>query len=99
MAEPPRKLPPSAERMIREVGSKQERIERGRAEKDNIWGAIAIFGVVGWSITLPTVLGVAFGVWIDHRWPGRFSWSLTLLLVGLAVGCASAWMRIRGDHR
>lgn len=92
--ESPRNLSPSAERMIREVGARQERIARGRSGQGSILSSIAILGVIGWSVTVPTVLGVVLGVWIDHRWPSRFSWALTLLLVGLAVGCTSAWLRI-----
>lgn len=93
------KLPPEAARMIRDVGAAQERIERGRAQKNGILSSIAILGVVGWSVTLPTVLGVVLGVWIDKRWPGRFSWALTLMMLGLAIGCTSAWFRIKGDRR
>ena len=97
--ESPQKLPPSAERMIREVGTRQERIARGRSQRNSILSSIAVLGVVGWSVTLPTVLGVVIGVWIDHRWPSRFSWALTLLLVGLAIGCTNAWLRIGRDQR
>ena len=93
------KLPPEAARMIRDVGAAQERIERGRGQKNNILGSIAILGVVGWSVTLPTVLGVVLGVWMDRRWPGRFSWALTLMMLGLAIGCTSAWFRIKGDRQ
>jgi ATP synthase protein I len=96
---PDQKLPPEAARMIRDVGAAQERIERGRGQKNNILGSIAILGVVGWSVTLPTILGVVLGVWMDRRWPGRFSWALTLMMLGLAIGCTSAWFRIKGDHR
>lgn len=92
------KLSPSAERMIREVGSKQERMVRARAQKDGIWSSIAILGVVGWSVSVPTLIGVAVGLWIDHHWPSRVSWTLMLLLGGLVIGCAHAWLRVRGDQ-
>jgi len=97
--ESPRKLSPSAERMIREVGTRQERIARGRSQRNSILSSIAVLGLVGWSVTIPTVVGVLLGVWIDRRWPSRFSWALTLLMVGLAVGCTNAWLRIRRDQR
>lgn len=97
--ESPTKLSPSAARMIREVGSKQERIVRGRAQKPGILSSIAILGIVGWSVTVPTMLGIALGIWMDHRWPGGFSWTLTLLLAGLVFGCVNAWLRIRRDQR
>jgi ATP synthase protein I len=96
--EPSSKLSPSAERMIREVASKQERMVRARAQKDGIWSSIAILGVVGWSVSVPTLIGVAVGLWIDHHWPSRVSWTLMLLLGGLVIGCAHAWLRVRGDQ-
>jgi ATP synthase protein I len=101
MAEPDsqQKLPPAAERMLREVGTKQERIARGRAHKNNNLSSIAILGVVGWSVTVPTVLGVVAGIWIDRHWPSRLSWTLTMLILGLAVGCTNAWLRIDREQR
>ena len=96
--EPSPKLSPSAERMIREVASKQERMVRARGQKDAIWSSIAILGVVGWSVSVPTLIGVAVGLWIDHHWPSRFSWTLMLLLAGLVIGCAHAWLRVKGDQ-
>ena len=92
------KLSPSLERMVREVGSKQQRMVRARRDKSSPWSAIAILGVVGWSVALPTLAGVALGLWIEHRWPSRFDWSLMLLLTGLVLGCINAWLRVRGDH-
>ena len=96
--EPSTKLPPSAERMIREVASRQERMVRARGQKEAIWSSIAILGVVGWSVSVPTLIGVAAGLWMDHHWPSRFSWTLILLLVGLVLGCAHAWLRVKGDQ-
>lgn len=99
MPEPERKpsgkLSPAAERMIRQVESKQERMIRGRDHRDAVLRSIAILGVIGWSVVLPTLVGVAAGVWIDGRWPGRFSWTLALMMTGLLLGCANAWLRIR----
>jgi ATP synthase protein I len=71
---------------------------RGRKEKTGNWNAIAILGVVGWSVVIPTLVGVAVGAWIDLHWPSRFSWALSLLIAGLALGCVSAWRRIREDR-
>ena len=92
------KLAPSLERMLQQVASKQDRMMRARMAKSNLWSSIAILGVVGWSVALPTLAGVALGVWIDHHWPSRFSWSLILLLAGLLLGCLSAWVRLKGDR-
>jgi len=94
----PPKLPPSAERMIRQVESRQASALRARSQKNDLWGSLAILGLVGWSVAVPTLVGVALGAWIDHRWPSRFSWTLMLLIGGLVLGCTNAWLRIRRDQ-
>jgi ATP synthase protein I len=101
MADPgrTRRLPPSAQRMLREVGERQTQIERGRRGKKAIWRSIAVLGTVGWSVALPTVLGVVLGVWLDGVLPVRFSWTLTLLILGLAIGCANAWLQIKKEQQ
>lgn len=48
-------------------------------------------GVLGWIIVAPTLIGLFIGRWID-RWLGTgIFWSAPLLLVGVVIGCWSAW--------
>ena len=89
----------SADRMIREVSAKQTRMLRARSGNISLWSSIEVLGTVGLSVTVPTLLGIALGVVIDRRWPGRFSWTLTLLFLGLVFGCANAWLHLRGNHK
>ena len=98
MAEPKPRLSPGAERMIRQVGVEQDRMMRARTRKNGSWTGVALLGVVGWSVALPTLAGIAIGLWIDSRWPSRFSWTLMLLVGGLVFGCISAWLRVKGDQ-
>jgi ATP synthase protein I len=82
----------ATERLLREVDRKASRKLRARrSRRHNLWMGLRLCGLVGWSIVLPVLLGVAAGVWLDRRWPGRVSWTITLLFVGLILGCASAW--------
>ena len=83
-------------RMMRAVGAKQNRMLRARSGKDTFWSSLQLLGVVGWSVALPTLLGIALGIFIDRRWPGGFPWTLTLLFAGLVFGCANAWAHLRG---
>ncbi len=62
-----------------------------RKQADSIWFGLGTFGMVGWSIAIPTVIGVVAGAWLDARFPVSFSWRLTLLIAGLAIGCLNAW--------
>ena len=82
------------------VAQKADRRERARREGDrSFWFSLGLFGLVGWSVAIPTLAGLALGVWIDHRWPGRVSWTLTLLFVGIALGCANAWYWVKQESR
>lgn len=74
------------------VNACERRKLRGRRSKaDPVWFGLGTFGMVGWAVAIPTVLGIFLGVWIDLRWPGPYSWTLMLLVVGLAGGCLNAW--------
>ena len=98
MPDPEPKLSSGAERMIRQVGAEQDRMLRARRRTNGNWSGIAILGVIGWSVALPTLAGIAIGLWIDHHWPSRFSWTLMMLIGGLVFGCVSAWLRVKGDQ-
>jgi ATP synthase protein I len=100
MPEPPRdaERPPGETSLARDVARRAARKQRAReAGKRPIWFSLGLMGLVGWSIAVPTLAGVALGWWIDSRWPGRISWTLTLLFVGVAVGCVNAWYWVRQE--
>ena len=50
-----------------------------------------MMGLIGWSVVVPTLLGAALGIWLDNHYPGAYSWTLTLLVTGLVIGCLNAW--------
>ena len=50
-----------------------------------------MMGLIGWSISVPTLIGAALGGWIDRNHPGPISWSLSLIVAGLLTGCLNAW--------
>ncbi len=64
----------------------------------SVWRGLGMFGLVGWSITIPTLLGVLIGVSIDARYPGVHSWTLTMMFVGLFIGCLNAWHWVAAEQ-
>ncbi len=81
------------------VGRKAVRKLRARRERgESVWFWLGMFGLVGWSVALPTLLGVALGVWMDRKWPGDISWTLTFLLAGVFLGCWNAWRWIQQER-
>lgn len=90
----------SAARLHREVEAQEQRKLRARGQgREGLWFGFASFGLIGWSVAVPTLLGVALGIWLDRRYPSRFSWTLMLLGVGIAVGCLNAWHWVSRQHR
>jgi ATP synthase protein I len=88
------------ERFRTDVARKAERRRQAeREERRSIWFSLGLFGIVGWSVAVPTLAGIALGVWLDSRFPGRISWTLTLLFVGIVVGCLNAWYWVKQESR
>jgi ATP synthase protein I len=82
------------------VGTKEKRKIKGRRQRRRSPLFYAgMFGIVGWSVAVPTVLGILLGWMIDRRWPGAVSWTLTLMLVGVTLGCLNAWLWVRRESR
>lgn len=84
----------------RQVGRRAERkLEARRQSRRSAWFGLGMFGLVGWSVTIPTLAGVALGLWLDRRFPGQASWTLTGLIIGVALGCLNAWFWVRQESK
>jgi len=94
------KIETARQRVSGQVGRKEERKLRSRKERDrDVWFGLGMFGLVGWSVSIPTVIGVAVGVWIDYEVRSRYSWTLTFLVIGLLIGCLNAWYWVKRESR
>lgn len=76
----------------------QARQGQGR-DKETAWSGLTMIGLVGWGISVPTLLGAALGIWLDRQFKGEHSWTLTLLFIGLLIGCLNAWRWITREER
>jgi ATP synthase protein I len=85
------------ERFGREVAGKAARRERAAGRPPSILAWMGTFGMIGWTIAVPAILGVFVGRWLDDELGGSVSWTLTLLLVGIVVGAAAAWSWMRRE--
>jgi ATP synthase protein I len=65
----------------------------------SVWFGLGTFGLIGWSIVVPLILGVLLGQWLDSQHPQRFSWTLSLLLAGLTIGCINVWHWIDKENK
>tara|TARA_R110002124_G_scaffold149220_1_gene314893 strand:- start:12388 stop:12705 length:318 start_codon:yes stop_codon:yes gene_type:complete len=79
---------------IDQIKAQAARKLRAQSHRDRIWSGFGLFGLVGWSIALPALLGALLGVWIDENHTDSHSWTLALLVAGLCIGCwnAARWV-------
>jgi ATP synthase protein I len=76
----------------REIAAKAARKLRARRNAtQGVWFGLGMMGLIGWSVVIPTLLGAGLGIWLDSHHPGRHSWTLTFLILGLVIGCLNAW--------
>jgi ATP synthase protein I len=77
-----------------QVATQAARKLKARRNPTGVWFGLGMMGLIGWSVAVPTLLGVALGYWLDKQVPGKHSWTLALLVAGLAIGCltASHWV-------
>jgi ATP synthase protein I len=76
-----------------QVGAKAARkLKARRNSRNGVWFGLGMMGLIGWSVTIPTLLGVALGLWLDQRPSNKHSWTLALMVAGLCLGCANAWL-------
>jgi ATP synthase protein I len=91
---------PDKPSLAQTVGTKAKRKLKARRDTSaGVWFGLGMMGLVGWSVAIPTLLGAALGLWLDQHYPGGRSWTLALLVAGLAIGCFNAWHWVAKEER
>ena len=100
MSEPRKPEDAGEDRFGREIGGKERRKLVARRDEDrSIWFWLGMMGLVGWSVAVPTLIGVGIGAWLDRILTGRISWTLSGLIVGATIGCITAWFWVKRESR
>ena len=87
---------PMAEAIDRQAARKKKARKAGQR---SVWFGFGMFGLVGWAVALPAIAGVGLGIWLDLKLQTELSWTLALLLAGVAIGCLNAWYWISRESR
>lgn len=92
MNTPPEEQDPLVQGVRLRADRQRRRLLDGEA---SVGRHLAQIGVLGWIIVVPMLLGAFLGRWLDGvRHTGLF-WTAPLLMLGLALGCWSAWKWMR----
>jgi ATP synthase protein I len=84
---------------LKNIEEMERRKIRARNRKESsVWFGLGMFGLVGWSVAIPTLIGLAVGIWLDTRIEGDFSWALMLLALGVIAGAINAWLWVKREQ-
>ncbi len=82
------------------IAEKEKRKLKALREKNgSVWFGLGMFGMVGWSVAVPALLGALLGIWLDKHYPETFSWTLTFLIIGLFTGSIIAWYWVTKEDK
>ena len=83
---------PAPDGLTKAVRERRARWESWRSEGEpSVMRFVGQIGVLGWIIVAPTLVGLFIGRWIDRAFGTGIFWSAPLLLIGVVIGCWSAW--------
>jgi ATP synthase protein I len=77
-----------------------QREAQGRAEPEPSLGSrLGQIGILGWTIVVPTLLGLVIGHWLDRHFGTGVFFAAPLLMVGAGFGLWSAWKWMHSQTR
>lgn len=85
-------MPPRLDEAVRRL--RERRARASREGRRSIGQDLALIGVIGWTVVIPTLLGIYVGRLLDRLFRSGIFWTLGLLVVGVTLGCALAWQRL-----
>jgi len=83
------------EELLEKIERDSQKKIKAQEEGSEIMFGLGLFGIVGWSIAVPTLMGIFLGVFLDKKFTQSFSWTLTLLFAGVVIGSLNAWHWIK----
>ncbi len=85
------------EKLIERKEQRKQKAQKQRGR--DLWFGLGMFGLVGWSVAIPTLLFLAVGIWLDTKLHQEMSFTLMFLIMGVAIGCLNAWYWVKKESR
>jgi len=78
------------------VDLQARRMRKAERERDTLLAQTIYIGTLGVVFVLPVVVGAYVGRWLDDLAPGySVRWTLSLLVLGIAVGAVNVYLMVR----
>ena len=82
--------------LTKKVKQSIDKMEKARQEQKTILAQTVYLGSLSFLFIVPVIVGAYTGVWLDDHLKGfSFSWTLTLILLGIFVGCVNVYLFIK----
>lgn len=92
----PENTPSDQDPLVQGIRLHSERHRRWLREGDpSVARRLAQIGVLGWIIVTPMLIGIFIGRWLDRSFHSGLFWTAPLLMLGVVLGCWSAWKWIK----
>ncbi|WP_166265366.1 AtpZ/AtpI family protein [Marinobacter caseinilyticus] len=83
-----------------DIGRHAQRLQRARDNPGTSpLRGLGAFGIIGWSVAVPTVAGAFLGMWLDHTLRQAFPWTIALILGGVTLGGFIAWAWVSKERQ
>ena len=80
----------------RKIEKQVKRIKKAEKDRPNLLSQTIYIGTLGFVLVLPIIGGVYLGHWLDDLSEGfSMRWTLSLMLVGLAIGIFNVYFLIK----
>lgn len=94
------KISKQQEMFSKKIGKlEQRKLKAQQCNIQTIWYGLGMMGLVGWSISVPTLIGIFIGQFLDNTFPSDRSWTLIFIVIGLSIGCFNAWRWLKNEDR
>ncbi len=79
-----------------EIESSVRDYKASKKKRKDFWKYLSRVTVIGWLFVIPVVAGAYLGRYLDARYASNTSWTITLIIIGVAVGIYNVWHFIGG---
>lgn len=62
-----------------------------KSQRREFWRHVSRVTVAGWLFVIPVVAGAYLGRYLDKKNIGDISWTITFIIIGIAVGIYNVW--------